>query len=120
MGMASSDEVIRYLRQAKAMLLPSFAEGLPVVIMEALALRVPVIVSAIAGTPELVDDQCGWLVSAGSTEDLVTAMIQALEAPRDQISRMGNVGRHRVEENHNALENGRILNQMFLTGAADV
>ena len=47
------------------MVLPSFAEGLPIVIMEAFALGRPVISTYIAGIPELVDREPGWLVPAG-------------------------------------------------------
>ena len=69
-GWASSDEVINHLLESRAMVLPSFAEGLPVVIMEALALERPIVVTSIAGTPELVDENCGWLIPAGSIDAL--------------------------------------------------
>src|SRR5688572_31740184 len=59
----------------------SFAEGLPVVIMEALALGRPVLATAVAGIPELVSPECGWLVPAGSVEALVQAMKDALATP---------------------------------------
>ena len=56
---------------ARALVLPSFAEGLPVVIMEAMALRRPVITTYVAGIPELVrDGENGWLVPAGDVEAL--------------------------------------------------
>ena len=57
------------------MVFPSFAEGLPVVIMEALALNRPVISTYVAGIPELVEPGvCGWLVPPGSAESLAAAM----------------------------------------------
>lgn len=115
-GLASSEEVIDYVEQSRAMVLPSFAEGLPVVIMEALALGRPVIASAIAGTPELVDSKCGWLVPAGSVDHLVEAMEAALDASQAQLSRMGEIGRERVEERHNAAVNGRTLAALFRGG----
>ena len=53
------------------MVLPSFAEGLPIVIMEALALGRPVVSTYIAGIPELVQHgESGWLVPAGSVAAL--------------------------------------------------
>jgi glycosyltransferase involved in cell wall biosynthesis len=113
-GLANSKTVIAHLQQARAMVLPSFAEGLPVVIMEALALGRPVIVSAIAGTPELVTGDCGWLVPAGSVDGLVDAMEDALEALPEQLSAMGQNGRERVLTSHNAAENGRELAALFL------
>ena len=62
--------------------LPSFAEGLPVVLMEAMALRRPVISTYIAGIPELViPGEHGWLVPAGDVEALTKARRTCLDAP---------------------------------------
>jgi glycosyltransferase involved in cell wall biosynthesis len=115
-GLADSAAVIAHLENSRAMVLPSFAEGLPVVIMEALSIGRPVIVSAIAGTPELVDEQCGWLVPAGSISDLVVAMEEALDASPAQLSQMGQAGRSRVVIQHDSRRNGRQLAAMFRTG----
>lgn len=115
-GLAASEEVIDYVQRSRAMVLPSFAEGLPVVIMEALALGRPVIASAIAGTPELVDSMCGWLVPSGSVDHLVDAMEAALDASPAQLSKMGEIGRKRVVEYHNAAVNGRTLAALFRGG----
>ena len=97
--------VRRLIENARAFVLPSFAEGLPVVIMEALALERPVIATAIAGTPELVDASCGWLVPAGSADAVAAAMVAALDAPDETIRAMGREGRLRVEERHDAARN---------------
>jgi colanic acid/amylovoran biosynthesis glycosyltransferase len=117
-GLASSDEVVGHLLSARAMVLPSFAEGLPVVIMEALALSRPVIVSAIAGTPELVDQECGWLVPAGSVEKLVEAMRAALDSSPQDLEAMGRIGRIRVTAMHDAAANGREMNALFRKAAS--
>ena len=95
-GWLGSDEVKSHLMNSRAMVLPSFAEGLPVVIMEALALETPVIVTAIAGTPELVDETCGWVITSGSTEALANAMIEALEAAPARLERLGRRARWAV------------------------
>lgn len=115
-GWADSSAVIKHLRASRAMVLPSFAEGLPVVIMEALSLCRPVIVTSIAGTPELVDSQCGWLVSAGSVDDLVSAMEQALEADPEELGKMGQVGRERVLKHHDSRLNGHKMAALFKSG----
>lgn len=115
-GLADSTAVIAHLENSRAMVLPSFAEGLPVVIMEALSIGRPVIVSAIAGTPELVDEECGWLVSAGSVSELVVAMEKVLDATPDRLNKMGQVGRSRVLVEHDSRRNGRQLAAMFRTG----
>lgn len=112
-GWASSDKVIEHLLESRVMVLPSFAEGLPVVIMEALALERPVVVTAIAGTPELVDGDCGWLIPAGSIDGLVDAMSAAIDAPIDRLIEMGRIGRKRVMAQHDSRINGRQLNALF-------
>ncbi|MBD2022173.1 glycosyltransferase [Leptolyngbya sp. FACHB-36] len=109
-GWASNDAVRQHLLESRAMVLPSFAEGLPVVIMEALALNRPVITTYVAGIPELVEpDQCGWLIPAGSVEALVEAMRSAVQAPVETLEKMGNLGSKRVFAQHNAgVEAGKL------------
>ena len=77
--------------------------------MEALALRRPVISTAIAGIPELVDDSCGWLIPAGSEEALVEAMTAALQASAEELSAKGVAGRERVLNMHDADRNAALL-----------
>lgn len=61
-GWQSSAEVLRTIAESRALVLPSFAEGLPIVLLEALALERPVVTTTVAGIPELVDDECGRIV----------------------------------------------------------
>ncbi len=114
LGWKSSDEVREHVQKARALLLPSFAEGLPVVIMEALALGRPVISTHIAGIPELVrSGETGWLVPAGSTEPLVEAMREAVTAPLERIEAMGAAGRILVRERHDiTVEVGKLESLM--------
>jgi colanic acid/amylovoran biosynthesis glycosyltransferase len=101
-GWASGDRVQKEILASRAMVLPSFAEGLPVVIMEALALNRPVISTYVAGIPELVEPGvCGWLVPPGSVEALAVAMRAALEAPLEKLEEMGKIGAQRVAQQHN-------------------
>jgi glycosyltransferase involved in cell wall biosynthesis len=100
-GWASNSEVQQHILASRAMVLPSFAEGLPVVIMEALALGRPVISTYVAGIPELVEPGvCGWLVSAGSVEALTNKMRTALQLPVAELEQMGQVGIQRVAQHH--------------------
>lgn len=102
-GWASGEEVHAHLVDSRALVLPSFAEGLPVVIMEALALGRPALTTYIAGIPELVEPgACGWLVPAGSVEALVATMVEALHTPVADLARMGREGRSRVLARHDA------------------
>lgn len=114
LGWMNSAAVFERLRTARALVLPSFAEGLPVVIMEALALGRPVITTAIAGIPELVADGVnGWLVPAGSVERLTDALRAALTTPVDRLTAMGAAGRNAVAERHNQrVEAGKLLKLM--------
>lgn len=102
-GWKDGAEVRQAILAARALVLPSFAEGLPVAVMEALALGRPVITSAIAGTPELVESgRTGWLVPAGSIDGLVGAMRAALETSPSRLSEMGRAGATLVAELHDA------------------
>jgi len=108
-GVCTGEEIRAHLKRSRAFVLPSFAEGLPVVIMEALALERPVIGTAIAGIPELLDESCGWLIPAGSEEALVDAMRAALRASPAELSAKGAVGRERVLAMHDADRNAALL-----------
>ncbi len=113
-GWASNLEVQQQLLASRAMVLPSFAEGLPVVIMEALALSRPVISTYVAGIPELVESgTCGWLVPPGSLEALTETMRVALQAPVEKLEQMGRVGAERVAQQHNAAIEGDKLATLF-------
>lgn len=100
-GWKANTEVREMIKQNRALLLPSFAEGLPVVIMEAFALGRPVISTFIAGIPELVDESCGWIIPAGSIDHIAKAMRSCLLASPDQLKAKGQEGRKRVEQEHN-------------------
>ena len=112
-GWASGPEVRAELSAGRAMVLPSFAEGLPVVIMEALALERPVISTYVAGIPELVDDGCGWMVPAGSVDALVDAMVACLQADAPTLTRLGQEGRRRVLTRHHAGLAASLLESAF-------
>jgi colanic acid/amylovoran biosynthesis glycosyltransferase len=100
-GWISSAEVRREILGARAMVLPSFAEGLPVVIMEAMALRRPVLSTYVAGIPELVRaGETGWLFPAGSVESLAQAMQDCLARSPQELQVMGDAGYRRVLARH--------------------
>lgn len=100
-GWISSEQVRAELLAARALVLPSFAEGLPVVIMEAMALRRPVITTFVAGIPELVrQGQDGWLFPAGDVGGLAQAMCDCLATPVDDLARMAEGAHTRVLARH--------------------
>jgi glycosyltransferase involved in cell wall biosynthesis len=113
-GWARGEAVQKQILAARAMILPSFAEGLPVVIMESLALGRPVLSTYVAGIPELVEPGVsGWLIPAGSVESLVTAMQTVLETPSAELERMGEAGARRVREQYNTKIEGEKLANLF-------
>jgi len=100
-GWISGERVRSEILAARCLVLPSFAEGLPVVLMEAMALRRPVLTTYVAGIPELVrPGENGWLVAAGSIDDLATAMEACLSCSSEQLARMGEAAHRRVLERH--------------------
>lgn len=100
-GWIDAQEVTRLLLDSRGMVLPSFAEGLPVVIMEAFALQRPVLSTYIAGIPELVEPgKNGWLVPAGSVDALTSALGELMDAPIEALNEMGRVGAVATRERH--------------------
>lgn len=89
------------LAAAHALVLPSFAEGLPMVVMEAMAAARPVLATSIAGVPELVvPGTTGWLVPAGDAAALAEAMVALAATPPDHLAALGQAGRARVLDRH--------------------
>lgn len=102
-GWISGEQVRQELLEARALVMASFAEGLPVVIMEAMSLRRPILTTWITGIPELVrEGESGWLYPPGSVEELADAMERCLATPDDELLRMGERARTRVLERHDS------------------
>ena len=100
-GWISSSQVRDALLAARALVLPSFAEGLPVVIMEAMSMRRTVLSTFVAGIPELVQPgETGWLVPAGDVQRLADAMQLCLQTPCEVLVQMGEAARQRVLDRH--------------------
>ena len=117
-GWISATMVREEILTARGLVLPSFAEGLPVVIMEALALRRPVLTTYVAGIPELVrHHENGWLFPAGSVDDLAVAMAELLAAPKQRLEKMGEAGHHRVVSRHSIDTEAAKLAHLFRKAA---
>ena len=101
-GWVDEARILKELQNAHALLMPSFAEGLPMVIMEAMAAGRPVIATYIAGIPELVQQGAtGWLVPAGDATALAAAMADLANTQPERLTGMAQAGRDRVLERHN-------------------
>lgn len=102
-GAIPTSQLRREILSARALVLPSFAEGLPMTIMEAMSLGRPVITTYVGGIPELVrHGENGWLVPAGSVSALVSALEDCLSLPLDHLQAMGERGRCLVLKRHSA------------------
>jgi glycosyltransferase involved in cell wall biosynthesis len=117
-GWISSSQVREELLAARALILPSFAEGLPVVIMEAMALGRPVVTTYVAGIPELVRaGESGWLFPAGDVDQIAEAIQACLEAPTDSLVAMGAAARARVLARHSVDREAEKLARCFRRSA---
>jgi colanic acid/amylovoran biosynthesis glycosyltransferase len=115
-GWISGEQVRNEILASRALVLPSFAEGLPVVIMEALALRRPVLTTYVAGIPELVrHGENGWLFPAGSVDDLAHAIEDCISRPVEHIQRMGDAGHEIVVARHSIDMEAAKLAELFRT-----
>ena len=113
-GWVTSDQVREELRAARALVHPSFTEGLPVVIMEAMAERRPVISTFIAGIPELVrPGETGWLVPAGQVDELTAALKAAAATSDKAMNDMGEACFKRVHARHDAMKEAAKLKALF-------
>ena len=113
-GWVNGERVRSEMLSARALILPSFSENMPVVIMEALALGRPVISTYIAGIPELIQSgKSGWLVPSGDDEALAEAMKLALGASVEQLAEMGAAGHAYIVEQHDARKEAKKLKELF-------
>lgn len=113
-GWISNATVRDELLGARVLLLPSFAEGLPVVLMEALALGRPAITTYVAGIPELVENgRSGWLIPAGSVEAMKGAIRQAIGTSVEDLTRMGKAGAEAAAQRHDANREAARLGALF-------
>ncbi|MFY0597537.1 MAG: glycosyltransferase family 4 protein [Cognatishimia sp.] len=112
-GYKSQDEVANYLKSHKVFVLPSFAEGVPVVLMEAMASARAVITTKIAGVPELVEqDVSGKLVSPGDVKGLSGAITQLLVDGK-LCAAMGNAGKAKVAKSFDVSKEAAWLSELF-------
>ena len=112
-GWQSEHGVRDLLAQSSALILPSFAEGLPVVLMEAMAAARPVIATAIAGVPELVTQDTGWIVPAGDPNALADAITALAHTPAATLAKMGTAARTRAIARHDVTVQAQKLHQLF-------
>jgi len=117
-GALGASEVTARLTEADIFCLPSFAEGIPVVLMEAMASGMPVIATQIMGIPELVrHGETGLLVPPGRHEALAAAVRRLLRDPALRLQ-YGQAGRAAVVASFDVREAAATLRGLFAAHAS--
>ncbi|MCU1373659.1 MAG: glycosyltransferase family 4 protein [Actinomycetia bacterium] len=108
-GSVGQDDIRRHYDAADVFCLPSFAEGVPVVLMEAMASGLPVVTTRITGVPELVEHgTSGVLVPPGRADALADALAE-LAADAARRNALGVAGRRMVEAEFEVTASARLL-----------
>tara|TARA_B100000787_G_C16159711_1_gene280778 strand:- start:632 stop:1345 length:714 start_codon:yes stop_codon:yes gene_type:complete len=93
------DDIRPYLNLSDILVLPSYREGFPNVVLQALSMETPVIASNVNGSNEIIiDGENGWLIPKQDTNALVEAIIVASKYSKDNLNLMGKVGRAIIKE----------------------
>lgn len=112
-GAVNQDRIRDLYSRAHLFSIPSFAEGVPVVLMEAMAMEIPCVTTRITGIPELIRDGIdGLLVAPSSTDELADAIGTLIDNP-DLRRTLGQNGRQRVIENYHLSDNVEKLGEIF-------
>lgn len=115
LGFLGEDDIIRELEASDLFVLPSFIEGLPVSVMEAMAIGVPVIATNIAGTSELVEDgKTGLLIRPADSQGLANAVMRMI-ADHGLRLRMAGLARRKVIDEFDVAKESGKLNALLLS-----
>jgi colanic acid/amylovoran biosynthesis glycosyltransferase len=112
-GWKNHDEVREFYRRADIFALASSAEGVPVVLMEAMAMRIPCVATRITGIPELIRDGIDGLLVTPSDPDELTSAIARLLDDSTLRRRLAEAGRIRVQEKYHLAANVARLSEIF-------
>ena len=112
-GYLGQKEVAEHLGRSDILVLPSFAEGMPVVLMEAMAARRPVIATRVAGVQELVEDGVSGRTIPPGDVDTLTASLDTLLSNPALCLEMGAAGRAKVEAEFDVSKEAAWLGTLF-------
>jgi colanic acid/amylovoran biosynthesis glycosyltransferase len=112
-GALGQDEIHALYETASVFCLPSFAEGIPCVLMEAMAMELPVISTFVAGIPELVDDGYNGLLVAPGRVDQLARVLEWLLADPALCRRLGTAAREKVIEEFSSERSADQLHAIF-------
>ena len=112
-GNCNQDRVQAFYRETDLFALASFAEGIPVVLMEAMAMEIPCVATWITGIPELIRHGVdGWLVPPGDEEQLADAIAKLMDDP-ELRRKLGRSARIRVQEKYDLERNTGRLAEIY-------
>jgi glycosyltransferase involved in cell wall biosynthesis len=112
-GALNQDQLRDVYRDSHAFVLASHAEGVPVVLMEAMAMEIPCVATRIAGIPELIQDEAeGLLVASPDGERLARAIARLMDDP-DLRRRIAIAGRSKIIDKYNLSNNVALLARAF-------
>jgi len=112
-GAVNQDRIGDLLACAGVFALPSFAEGVPVSLMEAMAMEIPCISTTVAGIPELIESGKEGILVSPSDPDLLAAAIETLIDDPELRLRLARAGRRKIIENYNLGINTERLAAIF-------
>jgi glycosyltransferase involved in cell wall biosynthesis len=118
-GPVNQDQIRVLYEKADVFCIPSFAEGIPVVLMEAMAMEVPCVTTQITGIPELIrPGEDGLLVAPSDLDGLTEALARMMDEP-ELRERLRTSGRARVVEHYNLRRNMEKLAAIFFERVRD-
>lgn len=112
-GAVAHERLVELYDRARVVCLPSFAEGVPTVLMEAMAMELPVVATAIMGVPELIEHERSGLLVAPARADLLAAALARLLEDADLGGRLGRAGRDTVLERYERRGNVAELHRLL-------
>ncbi len=112
-GAVNQNYICALYARADVFSIPSFAEGLPVVLMEAMSMEIPCVTTRIAGIPELIrNGKDGLLVAASDVDGIAEAIARLMDDSKLRY-RLGKQARKRVIEYYNLQRNVKQLAEVF-------
>ncbi len=112
-GVVNQDRIRAIYAEADCFALASFAEGIPVVLMEAMAMEIPCVSTCITGHPELIRDGVDGILVTPSDDQALAAAIAGLIVDPERRRALGEAGRRRVVEKYDLETNTRRLADIF-------
>jgi len=113
-GPVGHDRVKAELARADVFVLPSFAEGIPVVLMEAMAAGLPVVTTHITGVPELIENRVEGFLTEPSNDAQLAEVLEGLLTGRTETRPVVERALARVNRDYNVAENTKALGELFL------